>query len=137
MLVVRRVARRRRWSRHLRHGALVAVMLAAGLTLFRQRRTVEEATLSVGEAPYLVHSRALPEGFVIRTQEKSVTVVTTSRMGVESFSTANLKPLERIDDETLLHLAPGAVLVRYQAGAAELIFPPPTAASFESRASHE
>jgi hypothetical protein len=139
LLVVRRAARRRRWNRHLRNTALMAVVLATGLTVFQQRRTGEKPAqlLSTCEAPYVVRSHPLPEGFVVRTQEKSVAVVTTIRRGVQFFSTVNIRPPERIDDETLLQLAPGAVLVRYQAGPAELVFPSNAVVGLESRAGPE
>ena len=135
--VVRRAARRRRWSRHLRHGALVAVAFAAGITLLQQRRTVEKRGLPAREASYVVHSRALSEDFMVRTRENSVLIVTTIRTSVEFFNTASTPAPERIDDEMLLQLAPGAALVRYQAGPAELLFPSNANAGLESRAGHE
>ena len=136
--VVRRAARRRRWNRHLRHGALTVLVLAIGIMLLPRRASERPSPARVPrEASYVVHSGALPAGFVVKTRENSVPVVTTIRTGVEFFSTANTLPPERIDDEVLLQLAPGAVLVRHQAGPAELIFPNDGGAAQESSAGHE
>jgi hypothetical protein len=113
------------------------VVLVFSVALFRQMRTIEKpfASGAPREASYVVHSRALPEGFVIRTEPKSLTVVATVRTGVELLKTE--RALERIDDEMLLQLAPGAVLVRYQTGPAELVFPNDATSGLESSAGHE
>jgi hypothetical protein len=137
--VVRRSARRRRWSRYARNSAVILVVLAASLTLLQPNRSEirNPAALPTGEAPYIVHSRALPKEMMVRTQEKSVAMVTTLRTGVEFFTTVSTRPPERIDDEMLLQLAPGAVLVRHQSGAAELVFPNRPEPALESRSVSE
>ncbi len=133
--VVRRAARQRRWNRRLRHGALVATLLATGIVLLQPRRPIgiNPPAFRTSEAPYVIHSRVLPNDFVVRTQEKNVAFVTTTQEGVEFFSTRNAAAPERIDDEILLRLAPGAVLVRYQAGPAALVFPSIAHADIETR----
>jgi hypothetical protein len=134
--VVRRAARQRRWSRHLRHGVLVVMALWIGLLLLQPKRAGDKPakSLAVREASHVVHSRALPEGFMIHTDRKSVSIVTTTKSGVEIFSTGNTPSPERIDDEILLQLAPGAVLVWDETGPAKLLFPNRPDPGSESRA---
>jgi len=129
----RGAARRRRWTRRLRGAALVAVVVAAGLVWLRPMRTVEHKALPP-EAPYVVHTRALPEGYVIKTQERSVEVVRTSGTSVQFFTSVNVPAPERIDDEMLLQLAPHAILVQHATGPPQLVFPSAEGDRLESQA---
>ena len=138
--VVRRAARRRRWNRHLRHGGLAAAVLMMSIAVLQTKRsvTLHPQPQTVREPSCVIHSHALPVGFLVSTRNGSVEIVQTIQTSVELFRTVNTIAPQRIDDETLLQLAPGAVLVRQQAGPAELIFPNITThAGIESRAVHE
>lgn len=57
-------------------------------------------------------SRAIPAGFVVRTEAEVESVVSTSSSGVQVVSTRSAAPPEQIDDDALVQIALGAVLVR-------------------------
>ena len=139
LCIVRGAARRRRWGRYARNSTVLAVALTTAVLFLQQKRiaVTPSPTPLAREASYIVHSSALLPGFVVRTEQTSIAIVTTSQSGVEFISTEIRRPLERIDDDTLLQLVPGAALVRHQARPAELIFPSHTEPGTESRAPRE
>jgi len=137
--IVRGAARRRRWSRYARNSAGIALVLLVGVLWLQPWRGVKNPSpsRSAREAVYVILSQPLPEGFVVRTQPQSVAIVTTMRTGVEFFSTVKVSSPQRIDDDALLQLAPGAVLVRHQTGEAQLVLPSHGVVGMKSRAGQE
>lgn len=135
---VRRAARRRRWARYTRHAALAALVVGLCITWLQQPRTTEKPSqppLIAREPSYFVRSEPLPAGMLVRTLPQLELLVTTMRDNLELFRATNPRPPEKIDDDTLLDLAPGAILVRHQSGPAELVMPENT--SVASRAAAE
>ena len=131
LVTVRRIARRRRWSRYGRASAVAMLAIVIGGLLLRENRTVERQNLSSNPAPIdFVTSSPLATGFVVRSGDDAVAIVNTEAFHLLGVTTeGNATEPEMIDDERLLLFAPGAVLVRIRAGSADLVFPEHTALS--------
>jgi hypothetical protein len=127
LTTVRRGARRRRWNRRIRSGAVALLLVGSiGILVWPSRRVEMVKPLPAAQARpgsvEIVISHGLAKGVLVKTESHSTPVVKTGQGAVESITTANVRPLDSIDDETLLGLAPGAVLVRHHASA-ELVLP--------------
>jgi hypothetical protein len=120
----KRMARRRRTARHARVIAPVVLALVLGTWFIRTRHHGEQPDIrSAASAVAIVTSLPLSAELVVNSAPGGVVIVDTS--GFYSFLTTseNAPTTEIIDDERLLELAPGAILVRINAGAADLVFP--------------
>jgi hypothetical protein len=119
---VRRAARLRRWNRHLQQAAIGMAVLAAGAIVLNQRR-VQDTPIKKLDTVAVATSKVLPPGLIVHSDRKGFSLVSTSSAGVEIVRTTRASAPVRIDDDALVQIAPGAVLVRHGADYAELVFP--------------
>ena len=112
--LVRRGARRRRYTRQAKRLGVLAFVAAA--TLFGMRpedRPPQPGNVAQSGALQVVRTVPLPPAMVVRSLVASVPTVRTS---------AGRTDFEPIEDDELLRLAPrGAILVRYENRTAQLI----------------